>query len=134
MTVVICFLIAAGFGGLIVIICAERPAPGRHVRGTAIPGPAQDEPDEPGETDERDWWDQQAPQPPAVEILAGPRAPVPQASAVTIGTLARLRDALMPDAWKPDEPGDVTFTPADPDATCTDLKPVTRETAGRYLP
>jgi hypothetical protein len=33
-----------------------------------------------------------------------------------------MRDALLPDAWKP-EPAAATFTPADPDVTLTDLRP-----------
>lgn len=49
--------------------------------------------------------------------------PVPDegAPAVTIGTLGRVRRALMPDAWKPEPP---TFTPADADETRLDLQPV----------
>ncbi len=45
------------------------------------------------------------------------RAPVGPAA------LARVADKLLPDAWKPG-PGEATFTPADPDATMTDLPAV----------
>lgn len=92
------------------------------------------DPEDPGPEprDER-WWDQRPPQPPAVEILTGPAAPIRQTSEVTISTLARLRDALLPEAWRPDEPGEVTFTPADPDATRTDLRAVPAGDAPQYL-
>lgn len=101
------------------------------------------DPEDPGpEPRDETWWDQRPPQPPAVEILTGPGTSNPQTSAVTISTLAtardavtlgRVRDKLMPEAWKPDEPGDVTFTPADPDATLTDLRPVPAGDTPQYL-
>jgi hypothetical protein len=69
------------------------------------------------------WWNVPPPQPPAVEVLTGPGMQIPQTSAVTIGVLARVRDGLLPDAWRP-EPGEVTFTPADADETRLDLQPV----------
>ena len=52
---------------------------------------------------------------------------------MTIGVLARVRDALMPAAWQPDTPGEVTFTPAGPDATLTDLRAVPAADAPQYL-
>jgi hypothetical protein len=109
-------------GGFLVIHYAERPVRGRHARNAAPPEPpplpaagrlpmlpdgpgGPSGPDEPDEASPPGWWDREPP-PPAVEVLA------------------RMRDALLPDAWKP-EPGMPAFTPADPDATCTDLAPVT---------
>lgn len=76
-----------------------------------------------------EWW-KQLPPPPAVEVITGPGTSIRQTSALTLSVLAKVRDALMPDAWRP-EPGEVTFTPADPDATRTDLQAV--EDAPQYL-
>lgn len=73
---------------------------------------------------ERIWWHEGRARPEgAAEILTGPGTANPQASDAFIGTLARVRDALLPDAWQP-EPAAATFTPADPDATRFDLQPV----------
>ena len=152
--VVICaLLILATFGGVAVVSYAERPARGKHARAADVPEAAQlpaagrlpmlpDEPrplawpqDDPGQ-----WWDEKPPQPSVVEVITGPGTRIAQTSGLTLNVLARVRDTLLPDAWRP-EPGEATFTPADADPTCTDLAPVTRapglDRAGliaRYLP
>jgi hypothetical protein len=124
------FLAAVLFGcAALAFLAATKPA-GQHARRRdpgdearqfteelrGGPQPVTHEP--PGER----WWDEQPPQPPAVEILTGPGTRIRQTSEVTIGTLARVRDKLLPDAWKP-EPAAAMFTPADPDVTLTDLRP-----------
>lgn len=54
---------------------------------------------------------------------------VPRSGGVAdLGLLRRMRDALLPDAWRPPPP---TFTPADPDVTRFDLPAVTD--APQYL-
>lgn len=70
-----------------------------------------------------EWWKQLPPAGEPLEVLTGPGTRIPQTSEATIGVLARVRDKLLPDAWRP-EPGEVTFTPADADATRFDLQPV----------
>lgn len=87
----------------------DLAVPGHTTAGPAIP--------------DLDWWKQLPPAGEPLEVLTGPGTRIPQTSEATIGVLARVRDKLLPDAWRP-EPGEVTFTAADPDATRFDLQPV----------
>lgn len=134
--IVVCALILiACIAGQMVVGVLRPPARGKHARSVpAAVIPETAPADAPAvcpkcgtagclEDEAVDWWDTEPPQPPAVEILTGPAAPAPQTSAVTIGVLARVRDALLPDAWRP-PPAEATFTPADADVTCTDLQPI----------
>jgi hypothetical protein len=131
---IVCAAALLGCFGTAIWITARQPAAGRHARRAAASAegdrfvaelrgedpPPEEQPGPPGRGDPDDtaWWDVTPPQPPAVEVLTGPGAPIRQTSEVTIGVLARVRDKLLPDAWRPPPP---TFTPADPDATMTDL-------------
>ena len=116
----------------------EDPYQPRHA---GEPGPDQDthEPDElfpVGEEFARaltgeqppDWWDQPAPAG-RVEVLPGAATRIAATSQLTLSVLTRVRDALLPDAWRP-PPAGVTFTPADPEVTCTDLPVVTSDATG----
>ena len=158
---IVCVTALFGCGAWALLAIIRQPPAGRHARipGASLEGarfaaelqglpepqeekPVQYAPPETGEPDEPGWWDQQPPQPPAVEILTGPGTSNPQTSAVTISTLAtardaftlaRLRDALLPDAWKPDEPGEATFTQAEACETRADIPAVTGDGAPQYL-
>lgn len=78
------------------------------------------------------WWSVKPPPPPVTVMTPAAADPVPAIAAtpaLSLRVLSRVRDALMPEAWKEDAVA--TFTPADPDATCVDLPAVTD--APQYL-
>lgn len=91
---------------------------GAYLRGED-PGeqPAPEPATEPDDPADAGWWD--VPPPPG-PVTADPGPAIAATSATTLRVLTRIRDALMPDAWKP-EPAAATFTPAGADETCTDL-------------
>lgn len=139
---IVCLAALFGCGAWAWLSLGRQAATGRHARQRAVSAEADrfvaelrgdagiQPPEEPYTPLREGWWNERPPQPPAVEILTGPGTRISCTSEVTIGVLARVRDKLMPDAWRP-EPGEVTFTPADPDATRTDLPAVTD--APQYL-
>jgi len=126
-------LLLTTIAGLCCVSYCGQPARGKHARAAVVPEPEPADPAGPhwdlaGDscgTDEADWWDQQPPEPPAIAVLTAPGTRITQTSELTLRVLGRVRDALLPDAWRPEPSGEVTFTPADPDVTCTDLPAVT---------
>lgn len=134
---VVVLAVLFGCGSWACLAITRQPGTGKHARRTAPtaeaagfaaylhgdPEPPEEAPVPAAPYDPVDdiWWDVKPPPAPVLAVRQPRPVPgAPRARGSAGPLLVRVRDALLPDAWRP-EPATATFTPAGADETRTDL-------------